>query len=65
MLRTVIGCCTRFANRFDAQLDGVQQCVAHLIRHGKGVLELHPTQLQWAGEVITVLREAAAAVAQA
>ncbi|MCA1681936.1 MAG: transposase, partial [Actinobacteria bacterium] len=52
-------------HQFDAQLDGVQQCVAHLIRHAKGVLELHPTQQKWAGEVITVLREAAAAVTQA
>jgi transposase len=51
--------------QFDAQLAGVQQCVAHLIRHAKGVLELHPTQQQWAGQVITVLREAAAAVTAA
>jgi transposase len=52
-------------HQFDAQLAGVQQCVAHLIRHATGVLELHPTQQKWAGEVITVLREAAAAVAVA
>jgi transposase len=52
-------------HQFDAQLDGVQQCVAHLIRHAKGVLELHATQQKWAGEVITVLREAAAAVTEA
>jgi transposase len=38
---------------------------AHLIRHCKGVLELHPTQQQWAADVITVLREAAAAVTEA
>jgi hypothetical protein len=36
-----------------------------LIRHCKGVLELHPTHQKWAGEVITVLREAAAAVTDA
>jgi hypothetical protein len=36
----------------------------HLIGHCKGVLELHPTQQSWAGEVITVLREAAAAVTE-
>jgi hypothetical protein len=36
-----------------------------LIRHAKGVLELHPTQQQWAGEAITVLRAAAAAVTEA
>jgi transposase len=52
-------------HQFDAQLAGVQQCVAHLIRHAKGVLELHPTQQKWAGEVITVLCEAAAAVTEA
>jgi transposase len=51
--------------QFDAQLAGVGQCAAHLIRHAKGVLELHSTQQQWAGEVITVLREAAAAVTEA
>lgn len=51
--------------QFDAQLAGVQQCAAHLIRHCKGVLELHPTHQYWAGEVITVLREAAAAVSTA
>jgi hypothetical protein len=52
-------------HQFDAQLTGVGQCAAHLIRHAKGVLELHPTQQHWAGEVITVLREAAAAVTTA
>jgi transposase len=30
-------------HQFDAQLAGVGQCAAHLIRHCKGVLELHPT----------------------
>lgn len=52
-------------HQFDPQLAGVQQCAAHLIRHAKGVLELHPTQQQWAGQVITVLRQAAAAVTAA
>ena len=52
-------------HQFDPQLAGVQQCAAHLIRHAKGVLELHPTQQQWAGQVIDVLREAAAAVTAA
>ncbi|MGH8625965.1 MAG: IS66 family transposase, partial [Gammaproteobacteria bacterium] len=52
-------------HQFDTQLAGVQQCAAHLIRHAKGVHELHPTQQKWAGEVITVLREAAAAVTEA
>ncbi|MGH3575217.1 MAG: IS66 family transposase [Pseudonocardiaceae bacterium] len=52
-------------HQFDTQLAGVQQCAAHLIRHAKGVLELHPTQQQWASEVITVLREAAAAATDA
>jgi transposase len=52
-------------HQFDAQLAGVQQCAAHLIRHCKAVLELHPTHQSWASEVITVLREAAAAVTDA
>jgi hypothetical protein len=52
-------------HQFDAQLAGVGQCAAHLIRHAKGVLECHPTQQQWAGQVITVLCEAAAAVTAA
>jgi hypothetical protein len=51
--------------QFDAQLTGVGQCAAHLIRHAKGVLEPHPTQQHWAAHVITVLREAAAAVTAA
>src|SRR5438105_1296410 len=51
--------------QLDIQLAGVQQCAAHLLRHAKGVLELHPTQQQWAGQVIGVLREAATAVAEA
>jgi len=52
-------------HQFDAQLAGVGQCAAHLIRHAKGVLELHPTQQQWTGQVISVLCEAAAAVTAA
>lgn len=49
-------------HQFDPQLAGVQQCAAHLIRHCKGVLELHPDWQKWAGTVIGVLREAAEAV---
>jgi transposase len=49
-------------HQFDAQLAGVQQCCAHLIRHCKGVLELHPQWQAWAGQVCDILREAAAAV---
>jgi transposase len=45
-----------------AQLAGVQQCAAHLIRHCTGVLELHPQWQAWAGQVRDILREAAAAV---
>jgi Transposase IS66 family/Family of unknown function (DUF6444) len=51
--------------QFNTQLAGVGQCAAHLIRHAKGVLELHPTPQQWAADVITVLREAATAVTTA
>jgi transposase len=49
-------------HQFDARLAGVQQCAAHLIRHCKGVLELHPQWQAWAGQVREILREAAAAV---
>jgi transposase len=47
-------------HQFDAQLAGVQQCCAHLIRHCKGVLELHPQWQARAGQVRDILREAAA-----
>jgi transposase len=49
-------------NQFDAQLAGVQQCCAHLVRYCTGVLELHPQWQSWAGKVRAILREAAAAV---
>lgn len=49
-------------HQFDPHLAGVQQCAAHIIRHCKGVLELHPDWQKWASTVITVLREAAKAV---
>ena len=49
-------------HQFDPHLAGVQQCAAHLIRHCKGVLELHPDWQKWADTVIGVLREAAEAV---
>jgi hypothetical protein len=52
-------------HQFDAHLAGVQQCCAHLIRHCKGVLELHPDWQKWAGTVITALRDTAKAVDQA
>ncbi|RAS69703.1 hypothetical protein C8D87_1012 [Lentzea atacamensis] len=44
---------------------GCGQCAAHLIRHCKGVLELHPRWQKWAGTVIDVLRDTAKAVDQA
>jgi transposase len=52
-------------HQFDAHLAGVQQCVAHLIRHCKGVLELHPDWQKWADTVIQVLRDTAKAVDKA
>lgn len=52
-------------HQFDEHLTGVQQCCAHIIRHCKGVLELHPHWQKWAGTVITVLRDTATAVDQA
>jgi transposase len=52
-------------HQFDPHLAGVQQCCAHIIRHCKGVLELHSDWQKWAGVVITVLRDAAKAVDEA
>jgi transposase len=52
-------------HQFDPHLAGVQQCCAHIIRHCKGVLELHRDWQKWAGQVITVLRATAKAVDQA
>jgi transposase len=52
-------------HQFDPHLAGVQQCCAHIIRHCKGVLELHPDWQKWAGTVITVLRDTAKAVEEA
>jgi hypothetical protein len=49
-------------HQFDEHLAGVQQCCAHIIRHCKGVLELHPDWQKWAMKVITVLRDTAKAV---
>jgi transposase len=46
-------------HQFDAQLAGVQQCGAHLIRHLQGVLDLDPRVQQWAGQVQKALRDAA------
>jgi len=52
-------------HQFDAQLAGVQQCVAHLFRHLQGVLDLHKDQQNWAEKVRQVLRDAGTAVEQA
>jgi transposase len=49
-------------HQFDPHLAGVQQCAAHLIRHCKGVAELHPDWQKWATTIIDVLRDAATAV---
>lgn len=52
-------------HQFDPHLAGVQQCAAHIIRHCKGVLELHPNWQKWAAQVITVLRDTNKAVDRA
>jgi hypothetical protein len=49
-------------HQFDPHLAGVQRCASHLVRHCKGVLELHPDWQKWAGTVIAVLRQTANAV---
>ena len=52
-------------HQFDAQLAGVQQCAAHLIRHCQGVFDLDSQVQQWAGQVQKALRDAAYLVEQA
>jgi transposase len=48
------------------RLAGIQQCCAHVIRRCRAVMKLGPGGLQsWAGDIITVLREAHQAVEDA
>jgi hypothetical protein len=48
------------------RLAGIQQCAAHVIRRCRAVTKLGPGGLQsWAGDIITILREAHAAVTAA
>jgi transposase len=48
------------------RLAGIQQCCAHVIRRCRAVTKLGPGSLQsWAGDVITILREAYQAVDKA
>jgi transposase len=48
------------------RLAGIQQCCAHVIRRCRAVIKLGPGGLQsWAGDIITVLREAHQAVEDA
>jgi transposase len=49
-----------------SRLAGIQQCAAHVIRRCRAVMKLGPGGVQsWAGDIITVLREAHQAVAAA
>ena len=49
-----------------SKLAGIQQCAAHVIRRCRAVTKLGPGGLQdWAGDIITILREAHAAVTAA
>jgi len=49
-----------------SRVAGIQQCCAHVIRRCRAVMRLGPGSLQsWAGDVITVLREANAAAREA
>ena len=48
------------------RLAGIEQCCSHVIRRCRAVTKLGPGGLQnWAGDIITILREAHAAVAAA
>ena len=49
-----------------SRLAGIQQCAAHVIRRCRAVTKLGPGGLQtWAGDIITILREAHEAVTAA
>ena len=49
-----------------SRLAGIQQCAAHVIRRCRAVTKLGPGGVQsWAGDIITILREAHAAVTTA
>ena len=49
-----------------SRLAGIQQCCAHVIRRCRAVTKLGPGHLQdWAGDIITILREAHQAAAAA
>jgi hypothetical protein len=49
-----------------SRIAGIQQCCAHVIRRCRAVLRLGPGSLQsWAGDVITILRDAHQAVQDA
>lgn len=49
-----------------SRITGIQQCCSHVIRRCRAVLRLGPGSLQsWAGDVITVLREAHQAAEEA
>src|SRR6266496_6189625 len=49
-----------------SRLAGIQQCAAHVIRRCRAVTKLGPGSLQdWAGDIITILREAHEAVTAA
>ncbi|HEY3953969.1 MAG TPA: transposase [Streptosporangiaceae bacterium] len=49
-----------------SRLAGIQQCCQHVIRRCRAVTKLGPGHLQdWAGDIITILREAHAAVQDA
>ena len=49
-----------------ARLAGIQQCAQHVIRRCRAVTKLGPGSLQsWAGDIITILREAHQAVEDA
>jgi hypothetical protein len=54
---------TGYQHLLGSRLAGIQQCAAHVIRRCRAVTKLGPGGLQsWAGDVITILREAHQAV---
>jgi hypothetical protein len=54
---------TGYQHLLGSRLAGIQQCAAHVIRRCRAVTKLGPGGLQsWAGDIITILRQAHAAV---
>jgi hypothetical protein len=58
--------CTGYQHLIGSRVKGIQQCCQHIIRRARHVQKLGPGGVQnWAGDIITVLRDAHGAVEKA